>query len=106
VSLLQLCCSSIAALLQLWCSSVALTPVGAADAAKIAAAAARDDDDDDDERRREPILDSRALIGAVLADIAADEQSLQPLKIAFKRLLQVIHWFTSTQVQILTRFLV
>ena len=95
-----LSCSSVAVLLHLCCSSVALTPYGAADAAKIAAAAARDDDDDEEERRREPILDSRALIGAVLADIAADEQSLQPLKIAFKRLLQVIHWFTSTQVQI------
>lgn len=59
--------------------------------AKGGASAADEDDDGEgeEERRREPIHNVQDLIDAVLKDIESDRMSLQPLKNAFKRLLQM-----------------
>ena len=54
----------------------------------------------DDTRRREPILNAQDLISAVLADMEADPQCLQPLKNAFKRLLQTHRSFKAAEQEV------
>ena len=54
----------------------------------------------EDARRREPILTGQDLIQAVLADMDSDAQCLQPLKNAFKRLLQTHRAFKSAEQEV------